>query len=483
MLRKADGSIARLEEVIREEKTSCGHGLMDLYLREGDTRRLVLREISDDKHGLRCDPETARALAAEGERIVTYGDFEKIAREFGIQLLRVWGEGDRHGRVFQFPKCDFHVNRESFDDPQQLRVLEAACELAGRNGSTYFVFDRDEVTLSACCRLRTTVQDTYPLRHPESMRFCGFQNVTINIPQAAYRAARRGKKSVEGLIEEIDGAMDIAVQAHVEKRESITRMLSRSGQPLWQVGKVSCDGRPYIELDKCTYIIGLIGLNDALHFLSGRELHEDEQVFRDGLRVVAHMNLRTKRLAEQHGFKFSLEETPAESAARRLAKTDMIYFPEEAKKTVKGSIKADSIYYTNSIHLAPEADVSLATRIRKQSMFHGIIESGAIIHAFVGEERPDAGAIFSLVSNTFHRTQCAQLTVSPEFTHCEDCHFTERGLVETCPRCGSTNVEGETRVVGYFSKIKNWNKSKRQGELPDRHRGNYRVSASQAVPA
>jgi anaerobic ribonucleoside-triphosphate reductase len=32
-----------------------------------------------------------------------------------------------------------------------------------------------------------------------------------------------------------------------------------------------------------------------------------------------------------------------------------------------------------------------------------------------------------------------------------------------------------TRVVGYFSRVHNWNKSK-IGELADRHKGNYSVA-------
>jgi len=35
-------------------------------------------------------------------------------------------------------------------------------------------------------------------------------------------------------------------------------------------------------------------------------------------------------------------------------------------------------------------------------------------------------------------------------------------------------MEGITRIVGYFSKILNWNKSKK-GELKDRQKGNYEV--------
>ena len=43
--------------------------------------------------------------------------------------------------------------------------------------------------------------------------------------------------------------------------------------------------------------------------------------------------------------------------------------------------------------------------------------------------------------------------------------------------------EGETRVVGYFSKINNWNKSKRYGELPARQRGIYAVASGAPAPA
>ncbi len=43
-----------------------------------------------------------------------------------------------------------------------------------------------------------------------------------------------------------------------------------------------------------------------------------------------------------------------------------------------------------------------------------------------------------------------------------------------CPHCGSTNVFGMSRIVGYFSIIENWNKGKR-AEFKLRQKGNYRV--------
>ncbi len=481
MLRLADGRVLELEEQLRDDTDAAGNPLMNLYAQdENGNKRLVLRELADEARGMVYDPEVAADLKRRGERIVTYGDFAREAREFSRALLDVWAEGDRNGRVFEFPKCDFHVSAETFSDPDQYAIFEHACELASHNGSTYFIFDRDEVTLAACCRLRTTITDNRMLQHPESMRFCGFQNVTINIPQAAYRAARAGKATLEGLYEELDRTMELAVQAHLEKRAKITEMMSGPGRPLWQIGRKACDGRPYVDLANATYILGLIGLNDAVKFLFGEELHESDEALQTGLRITAHMFLKARKLSKKYNLKLTLEESPAESAARRLAKADLVFFRPEAEKVVKGS-NEDVVYYTNSIHLTAEAEVSLVERIRKQSMFHSMIESGAIIHAFVGEEKPSPKAIATLVRDVFYRTQCAQLTISPEFTYCNACGASDRGLHEKCRSCGSEDVVGETRVVGYFSKIQNWNKSKRYGELVARQKGLYSIEHA-AVP-
>ena len=407
----------------------------------------------------------------------TYGTYEKAAQRFGKAMLDVWRAGDRDGHLFAFPKCDLHINADSLSDPAQLELVEYACQIAAENGVPYFVFDRDEVTLSACCRLRTTISDNYMIEHPESLRFCGFQNVTINLPQAAYRA---GPGNWDALTAEIGKGMDLAMKAHLEKREFIRKMMSTPAMPLWQIGQKARDGRPYVDLDKCTYIIGLIGLNECVQYMMGQELHESDEALKKGLLVVSAMHHRAKAYTREHGLKVSLEESPAESATRRFAKVDCRNWPQ-ARQYVKGDFEGDEYYYTNSIHLRADAPVDLLTRIQKQAKFHTMIESGAIIHAFVGEERPPAESILALVRRTFEKTQAAQLTISPEFTICEDCRKWTPRLQDHCDYCQSKDVYGMTRIVGYFSRISNWNKSK-LGELKDRHQGNYAVSGLKPAP-
>jgi anaerobic ribonucleoside-triphosphate reductase len=470
MLQNSDGEKTYLEEFFTTDVSSSGYRLIEL--RKGN--RVVMREVLDDDGQIVYDAAISKELANTGEKIVTYGDYESLARTFALSMLDVWEKGDRKGRVFEFPKCDFHVSDESFSDPEQYKILERASEVAANNGSVYFIFDRDQVTLSACCRLRTTIDDNYMLLHPESMRFCGFQNVTINIPHAAYLAANEGNRSIDGLIDKIYESMELAIDAHLRKKTFVGEKMMQPGGPLWQIGKECADGKPYVNLDTSTYIVGLIGVNDAVKFITGREMHESKDAVEDALRIVAAMNIRLRDYTDRFGMKFTLEESPAESAARRLAKTDMVYYSNYAKDIVKGSFDDDSIYYSNSVHLAADCDVSLVERIRIQGLFHGLIESGAITHAFVGEERPSAVGILKLVKNTFYRTQSAQLTISPEFTYCNACHQQMKGLCDTCEKCGSSDVDGISRIVGYYSATKNWNKSKK-GELGARQRGSYGV--------
>lgn len=467
-LQDSNGKLVALEERKLSEKTRRGYKLMELV--DPRNNEIVLREsleqVGKQEHLIQS------MTTKEGEKVLTYKDYDWEARQFTKALLKVFGKGDSRGKVFEFPKCDFHINEETLKKPKLLENFILACESSSKNGSTYFVFDRDEVTMSACCRLRTTIEDDYVLKHPETMRFCGFQNVTLNLPQAAYRAARKGKKNLEGFLEEIDFVMDLAVKAHLQKKSNMEKM-QQPGGPQHAVGKNSLDGLPYVDLDLATFIIGYIGLNDASKFLVGKEMHDmnPEEIKENIIKPMVHMYLKTKKYSEEYGLKFSIEESPAESAAKRLASVDLEFYPE-SKEFIKGDIESGGVYYTNSSHLSADAPVDLVTRIEMQGMLHPVTESGAITHAFVGEEEPPAETISNLVKKTFRNTQTAQLTISPEFTICRDCGSTQRGLKDNCFSCDSDNVYGEARIVGYYSEIPAWLISKLK-ELDARHKGNY----------
>ncbi|HAT72553.1 MAG TPA: hypothetical protein DCS63_07035 [Elusimicrobia bacterium] len=427
------------------------------YMLEDKAGNVELVDEAPRYKGAEGDSRNGDVVHPEGGRkFITYGDprMVKTAQEFAIELMKVWEDGDKYGIQFAFPKCDLHVSKEALENPDEREVFDYGCRLATKNGSTYFMFDRDGAgaTLAQCCRLKEKVTDPYLLKHPENIRFTGFQNVTINLPQAAFKG-----KTLKGTLDQIDKAIDLAVKAHLQKKAYTQTLLDTDGSPLRSLGIPSDDGTPYVNLEKATYIMGLIGLNEVVQYLTGKELHESKDAYETGLQVIDHMHQTINAMRALYGLKITLEETPAESATQKLAKGDMARFPE-AKKVIKGDLKK-APYYTNSVHLNPGANVSILDRIELQSKFHDMIESGSIIHVYCGESQIPPASIGELVEKTYRNTRASQLTVSPEFTHCNNCHTNYFGFKDKCLRCGSEDMTKRTKIVGYFSNLSGWNDS------------------------
>jgi len=405
----------------------------------------------------------------------TYKDYEGVAQDFLQALLEVYMAGDASGKTFFFPKPLLHVNDDMFNNVRAYQLLQYACELASVQGITYFVFDRgDEVTVSQCCRLKLKLEerDLSETLTPETMRFTALQNVTVNLPRVAYKA----KRDDEALFAEIDRVLDYCVKAHQQKAAFIRNLLDMGKDGPLALLASSADDKPYVKFDRLTYLVGVLGVNELVQYHIGKQLHESETAYRFGLKVIAYMNLRLKKLSAETGLKMVLEETPGESSTYRLAKLDLRRYPDATGSVLKGDIKSGEFYYTNSIHLAVDAPVDYMERIVKHSKFHPMIEAGAIVHVWLGESAPPKESVANIVKKTHYLTQCAQVCFSPEFTVCETCLKVTRGLFDECPVCKSTEVYGATRIVGYFSKIPGWNKGKK-GELKERVRSNLKIES------
>ncbi len=397
----------------------------------------------------------------------TYGDYQEQAQRFAWALFEVYKEGDACGRPFFFPKPLVHITEKFFKTPGHEEFLRHICEVASVKGNTYFVFDRGETAkISECCRLSFKLEesDLQDAKEPWRMRYCALQNVTINLPRIAYEAGGDDTRLFQLLTDRIE----LAVRAHKEKKAFIEKLLSYKDQGPLGLLTMSLDGQPYLRMHRVSYLIGMTGLNEMVLAHLGKELHEDEEAIKFGLKVIAHMKLVADRYAKREKMKFVLEQTPAESTAHRFARLDLEQYPG-SKSIVKGSQELGEVYYTNSTLFNVGAPVNAIDRVRLEGLFHPLIEAGALTHIWLGEAQPDKGALAEFVKKIFKYTHNDQVAFSPEFTTCETCGKTARGLHENCPYCGSDKIEGITRITGYFTKISSWNKGK-IGELKDRYR-------------
>ncbi|HSB06267.1 MAG TPA: anaerobic ribonucleoside-triphosphate reductase [Thermodesulfobacteriota bacterium] len=398
----------------------------------------------------------------------TYSDYIHEAQRFVWALFKVFQAGDGSGRPFFFPKPLVHITEKFFKTPGHLDFLDHICDVASEKGNTYFVFDRGETAkISECCRLSFKLDpgDLEDAKQPWKMRYCALQNVTLNLPRIAYLSRRDEARLFTGLSEFIE----MAVKAHQEKKRFIEKLLALGEKGPLSLLAMDRDGSPYLRMHRASFLIGMVGLNELVQIHTGQEMHQSKNAFKFGLKVIAHMKLVIEKFSEQYGMRFVLEQTPAESTAYRFAKLDLRYHSPESGRIVKGDISKGEIYYTNSTYLNNAAVLNPVERVRQEGLFHPLIEAGALTHIWLGEARPNKSSLANFVIKVFQQTQNDQIAFSPEFTTCNACHRTSRGLGPSCPYCASEDVDGITRITGYFTKVSSWNKGK-IGELRNRFR-------------
>jgi ribonucleoside-triphosphate reductase len=398
----------------------------------------------------------------------TYAEYEKEAQRFVWKLFDVYKGGDGAGRPFFFPKPLVHITEKFFKTPGHEAFLNHICDVASDKGNTYFVFDRGETAkISECCRLSFKLEqsDLEDAKQPWKMRYSALQNVTLNLPRLAYEAQGDDTR----LFARIGELIRIAVKAHREKRDFIERLLSHKSSGPLSLLNMDLDGTPYLRMHRCTYLIGMVGMNELIQYHTGEPMHASVDAMKLGLTIIAHMKLVADQYSRKHNMRFVLEQTPAESTAYRFAKLDLKHFPEESSTVVKGNFSEGEVYYTNSTLFDVGARMNPIERVKLEGRFHPIIEAGALTHVWLGESRPPAESLANFVIKTFKQSKNDQIAFSPEFTSCKECGKVSRGLQESCPWCGSTEVDGITRITGYFTTISSWNKGK-LGELKDRYR-------------
>ncbi|NQU16887.1 MAG: anaerobic ribonucleoside-triphosphate reductase [Candidatus Saganbacteria bacterium] len=414
--------------------------------------------------------ESTPAIGREGRLTgKTYAEYKREAQDFARAMFEVYMEGDAAGRPFFFPKPLVHITDKFFKEEGHQDFLKLISDVASVMGNTYFVFDRgDTAKISECCRLSFKLEksDLEDAREPWRMRYSAIQNVTINLPRIAYLA----EKNSSELFNKLGQAMEIAARAHRQKRSFITELLQEGREGPLALLANNRDGESYLRLRRSTQLIGILGLNEMVQFHSGSELHEGNDALKLGLKITAFMKLKCEELSKKYAMQFVLEQTPAESTAYRFAKLDREHYQKQAEPVIKGNPQTNEIYYTNSTYFNVSHPINSIDRVKLEGLFHPLIDAGALTHIWLGESRPNAESLANFVVKTFRETQNSQIAFSPEFTSCGDCGKTARGLDDHCPSCSSLNIEGITRITGYFSRVKGWNKGK-IGELKDRKKG------------
>lgn len=395
---------------------------------------------------------------------VTYSDYADEALKMFNAITDVYLEGDYTGKPFNFPKYELKLHKSDFRryPDEMLKVSR----LTAKYGTPYYFVQQEylpEYACYQCCSflMPLSSQNTDTDLYNGTTRGGAMQVVCVNLPQIAYEAKGDDSRLNELLRDRMDKAREVMEIKH----ELISRRMKQGLLP-FMAQPIDEKGTPYYDVDKQGFEIGMVGLNEMLKSHTGEELHESDNAWGFGLKVIKEMKRIASEYSKGSGRMFGISRVPAESAAARLARIDAGRFENAVVQGEKGT---DAVYYTNSTHIRPSANVSLIDRLKKEGAFHPLLDGGAMSHVWLGEGEPDPEAITKLTQRIANKTLQSYFAYNRDLTVCNKCLNTVAGVMKTCPKCGSRNIDWLSRITGYYQRISGWNDGKKQ-EFHDRHR-------------
>ncbi len=164
----------------------------------------------------------------------------------------VYRQGDAQGKPFIFPRPVIHLTDEFFRTPGHEAFLEDACATAAAKGNPCFVLDRQGGTPLAPCGCLDIGGEDGGSGEPWRRRCASIQNVTLNLPRLGYRSG----EGDANLFASLAAAAELAVKAHVQKRDFIEKLLALGDAGPLAMLAMQSDAAPYLRLRDATFLVG-----------------------------------------------------------------------------------------------------------------------------------------------------------------------------------------------------------------------------------
>ncbi len=389
----------------------------------------------------------------------TYDDFQKEMNMLNKAFLEVMLEGDAKGRVFTFPIPTYNITKDFDWNNEDLCYL---WKVTAKYGIPYFAnfvnSDMEpEDARSMCCRLRVDIRG---LKRKGGGYFGAnpltgsIGVVTINMPRIGYLS-----KDEEDFIEKLEKMMILAKNSLEIKRKVLEKFTEAGLYPYtkYYLRAIKERFKEYWKNHFST--IGLIGMNEAMLNLFGKNLGEKE-VIKFTLKVLDFMRDKLIEFQEETGNNYNLEATPGESTSYRLSLKDKKRFPDIICANEEEYKNGAEPYYTNSTQLPVNYTDDVFEALDLQDEIQTKYTGGTVFHIFAGERVKDGEVIKNLIRKICEKYRLPYFTFTPTFSVCPS-HGYLSGNQPICPKCGS-RTEVYSRSVGYLRPITQWNKGKQE---------------------
>lgn len=352
-----------------------------------------------------------------------------------------------------FPNIIFRVKKGVNKEPGDpyYYLFKLACRVAAKRMNPTFMnldadfnkFYYDQGVVPATMGCRTYVCANVN-GEPGTKGRGNIAPTTINLPRLGIVA----KKDISKFFKLLDGKLELAKEALMHRYSVLKRLRVKdlpfvAGQGLMK-GSENLEPDDSIEpiLKQGTWSVGFIGLAETLIALTGKHHGEDENSRKLGVEIVSYIRNYMDKLIEETHLNWSCYATPAEGLSGKFIVQDQKIF---------GNIKGvtDKDYYTNSYHIPVGFPISIKDKIDIEAPYHKLCNAGHISYIEL-DDYPTAETIMDILNYAYDNTNISYMGINFHIRYCRCCG-TYLHDEDSCPKCGSDNIQGISRVTGYLS--------------------------------
>ena len=305
--------------------------------------------------------------------------------------------------------------------------------------------------------------------------------VTIILPTLAMEAKKKVDKYLSNRAENskyisefltiLDKKIDEAKDMLIERFDYICSQNPASAKFMWEnntmAGYIPEEGIRS-ALKHGTLAIGQLGLAEALQILTECD-HTTHEGMIYAKQIEALYKKKCAEFKEQYKLNFGVYYTPAENlcyTAFNKWKDKYGDYPNVTYYIDKNGNRVDKNYFTNSMHVPVYYDIDPFEKIDIESQLTGYSSAGCITYVELPSSTKHNIEALETIVNYAMDSDIPYFGINIPVDTCE-CGYTDE-IGETCPKCGSNNIERLRRVTGYLSTdYRNFNKGK-QSEVKDR---------------
>lgn len=390
---------------------------------------------------------------AELTKTMIYPDGSKPDIDYIMRVQKIFCEwfskGDpSSGLPYRFPVVTINMSRDDNRNIIDKEFLDWVSRINLEKGC-FNIYVNDGNKIASCCRLINNVKQMRSYRGDSygngGLNLGSHRVVTLNLPRIALKANRDLDKFYMTLQTNLDLCRDLLL---VHREEILRRRVELGFLKFYKpLG--------WFNLDHMFSTIGIIGCFEMAQ-LMGTDIRtpEGSKFVADVLHYIENFALSC---SEETNHPYNVEEIPGESVSVKLCEKDKVIFGEENVPY--------RLYSNQYIPLIAEA--SMPDRIELTGKFMDILSGGGIIHLNVREKITDPDVMKRLIEYAVN-AGISHMAINYGFGRCENGHTTVCGNSDKCPECGAQIATWITRVIGYFSKVNNWAKTRREYDFPSR---------------